>query len=125
MGMRAVSVLILIMSANVMGVWMDLSGFNDHMGVERDLGLSDEIEQFDKSDSDDLTSRDAGVSDYLGFTVSAIEYLVVGVVLLGAFENALYVVGFAAWFVTPIMWFLVRPIYFLAILQVLRGVVLE
>lgn len=125
MGMRAITVLILIMSANVMGVWMDLSGFNDQLGVERDLGLSDDIEEFDKSDDDSLTSRDAGVSDYLGFTVSALQYLVVGVLLLGAFENALYVVGFPAWFIVPVMYGLLRPIYFLAILQILRGVVGE
>lgn len=125
MAMRAVTVLILIMSANVMGVWMDASGFNDQIGVERDLGLSDDIREFDQSDADSLTSRDAGVSDYLGFTVSALQYLVVGIALLGSMETALYVVGFPSWFVFPVMMFLIRPIYFLAILQVLRGVVFE
>lgn len=124
MGVRAVSVLILIMSATVMGAWMDLSGYNDQIGVERDLGLADDIEEFDQSDSE-LTSRDAGISDYLGFTVAAVKYIVVGVLLLGAMEQALYIVGFPSWFVVPLMYFAIRPIYFLAIVEVLRGVVIE
>lgn len=124
MGMRAISVLIIIMSATTMGVWMDVSGFNDHMGVDPDLSLSDEVQQFDQSDSE-LTSRDAGVSDYLGFTVAAVEYFVVGVVLIGAFENSLYIIGFPQWVVFPVMNFMIRPIYFLALVQIVRGVVYE
>lgn len=124
MGMRAITVLIIIMSGTTMGVWMDLSGFNNQIGVDPDLGLSDEVDQFDQTDSK-LTSRDAGVSDYLGFTVAAVEYFIVGVVLLGAFENALYIIGFPGWFVFPAMNFMIRPIYALALMQIIRGVIYE
>jgi hypothetical protein len=118
-----VTIMLLIFSMNVSATWMELSGMNDHMGVNPDTGLSDEIKKFDKSGSQ-FQSRGSGIGDYLGFTVAAVTYFVDSFVLLGPTGDALQV-ALPGWVVVPVMTFVVRPIWTLGGLQLIRGVVIE
>lgn len=124
MGMRMVKIMILILALNSSAIWMNASGFSDHLGVEHQTGLEDEIKQFDRS-GEGFVSSDASVSDYLGFTVAALKYIFVSFIWLGATESAMYSVGFPGWFVFPLINFVARPIWTLGGIQLLRGVIAE
>jgi len=124
MGMRAVTILIVILCLNTSAVVMDLSEMNGVVGVSPDTGLSDEVQQFDQSEGE-LESAGSGIGDYLGFTVAAVGYFIDSFVLLGATESAFITVGFPRWMVWPVMNLVIRPIYTLAAIQLIRGVLIE
>ena len=125
MAMRAVQILVLILAMNSMAFMMDASGFNNEIGVSPETGLSDDIEEFDQSDQG-FDSEDADITDYLGFTVAAVSYFVKSFALLGATETALNNIGIIPnWVIFPVMNFIIRPIWTLAGIQVIRGVVFE
>lgn len=125
MAVRAVQIMVIILAMNSMAFMMSASGFNDQIGVSPEVGMSDEIEKFDQSDGG-FSSTGADVGDYLGFTVAAVSYFVKGFVLLGATETALNNIGiFPQWVIFPVMNFILRPIWTLAGIQIIRGVVLE
>jgi len=127
MAMRAVQIMLIILSMNSMAFMMSASGFNDQMGMNPDLGLSDDIQQFDRTGPEEGFSSDgADVSDDLGFTVAAVTYFVKGFILLGATDTALRNIGIIPeWVIFPVMNFILRPIWTLAGIQVIRGVVFE
>jgi hypothetical protein len=127
MAMRAVRILIFILAMNSIAFMMNASGFNDHVGMSPETGLSDDIQQFDRTGEDEgFDSSGADVTDYLGFAVAAVKYFVVGFALLGATETALHNIGiFPWWVIFPVMNFLLRPVWTLAGIEVIRGVVLE
>ena len=123
MGMRMISIMLLIFSMTTMSVWMDVSGMNDHMGVDPGTTLGDNVREFDKS-GEQFESRGGGIGDYLGFTVAAFTYLIDAYVLLGPTGDALQIV-LPRWVVWPLMTFIVRPIWTLGGIQMLRGSVYE
>lgn len=123
MGMRMVTIMLLIFCMTTSATWMELSGMNDHMGVDPGTGLTDGVSEFDKT-GEQFESRGGGVGDYLGFTVAALTYLLDAYVLLGPTGDALRVV-LPGWIVWPLMTFLVRPIWTLGGIQMLRGSVYE
>ena len=124
MGMRAVTILMLILCLNASAFMLDASGMNGVIGVNPDTGLTDDVQEFDRS-AGEFESAGSGIGDYLGFTVAAVGYFVDAFVLLGATESAFLIVGFPEWLVWPMMNLVIRPIYTLAGIQVIRGVVLE
>jgi hypothetical protein len=124
MGMRAVTILLLILSLNASAFMLAESGMNDVIGVSPDTGLTNQTQDFDRTD-DGFESVGSGIGDYLGFTVAAVGYFVDAFVLLGATESAFLIVGFPRWLVWPMMNLVIRPIWTLAGIQVIRGVVLE
>ncbi len=123
MGMRMIQMMLLIFCMTTSATWMEVSGMNDHMGVDPGTSLGDQVKAFDKS-AETFESRGGGVGDYLGFTVSAVLYLVDAYILLGPLGDALRVV-LPAWVVWPPMTFVVRPIWTIGIIQVIRGSVFE
>ncbi|WP_435360395.1 hypothetical protein [Haloarchaeobius sp. DFWS5] len=124
MGMRAVSIFMFILCLSASSYWMNHSGMNDHMGVSKDTGLQDDIEEVDQSD-EGFSSNVPDVADYLGYAVTAVKSFVNIFIVLGPIETAFKNVGFPGWLVFPVMNLVLRPIYTLAGVQMIRGVMVE
>jgi len=123
MGMRMITAMLLIFCMTTSATWMEVSGMNSHMDIEPGTNLGDSVKEFDKS-GDQFESRSGGIGDYLGFTVAAVTYLVDAYVLLGPTGDALRV-ALPGWVVWPLMTFVVRPIWTLGGIQMIRGSVYE
>ncbi|WP_226043555.1 hypothetical protein [Natrinema sp. DC36] len=124
MGMRAVGIFMAILALTASAAMMEQSGFNDHIGMNPDTGVrEDHVDDVSLKDDDVSTNPD--VTDYLGFAADAIGYFLNIVILLNPTRAGLVNVGFPEWFIFPIMNLVVRPLYYLSAVQIIRGVVLE
>jgi hypothetical protein len=124
MGARAVGVFLFILCLSASASMMNGSGMSEVLGVSPDTGIDDDINDT-VADQSEFESNRPDVADYLGYAVAAVGYFLDIFVVLGPVESALRNIGFPDWFVFPVMNLVTRPIYYIAAVQMIRGVMVE
>jgi len=126
MGARAVGVFLFILCLSASASMMNGSGMSGVLGVSPETGIGDDINDTIANQSQEqFESNRPDVADYLGYAVAAVGYFLDIFVVLGPVESGLRNIGFPKWFVFPVMNLVTRPIYYLAAVQMIRGVMVE
>lgn len=123
MGIKASGIFYLVLALNVSAVFLSASGMDAQLGIQRDTD-ADTVREWDRSD-ETIRSDDSGTTDYLGFTVTGVTYFFDFLIVLGNLQRMALTAGFPGWFVEPMMWLVVRPIWYWGGIQLIRGVVIE
>jgi len=124
MGARAIGVFIFILCLSASSFMMTNSGMSAELGVNPETSVADGIQDTSANQSQFESNR-PDVADYLGYAVAAVGYFLDIFIVLGPIESALRNVGFPEWFTFPIINLVTRPIYWLAGVQMIRGVFVE